>query len=175
MSAIHFQATPYQLRGRLILRLPDEASKQLSSRGQVAVQAVSNGYEFVTVLEPDGEWGHWMNLTDEIIRQAALRADTAVTLTVTPTKQWPEPTIPDDVATALEQAPQKVIDKWHDITPMARWEWIRWIQATKNPATRAIRIEKTIAKLNGKHRRPCCFNLAACTDMELAKNGRLID
>jgi hypothetical protein len=58
---------------------------------------------------------------------------------------------------------------------MARWEWVRWIGATTSTDTRAIRIEKTVSKLNGKHRRPCCFNLAACTDMELSKSGRLIE
>ena len=24
-------------------------------------------------------------------------------------------------------------DAWEDITPMARWEWVRWVQATSNP------------------------------------------
>ena len=37
------------------------------------------------------------------------------------------------------------------------------------------RIEKTISKLDGEHRRPCCFNLAACTDPELSRSGKLID
>jgi hypothetical protein len=58
---------------------------------------------------------------------------------------------------------------------MARWEWIRWVNETRNMETRALRIEKTISKLNGKHRRPCCFNLAACTDPELSRGGRLMD
>jgi hypothetical protein len=34
-----------------------------------------------------------------------------------------------------------------DITPLARWDWIRWIGATRNPDTRAIRIEKALSKL----------------------------
>jgi hypothetical protein len=29
--------------------------------------------------------------------------------------------------------------------------------------------------MNSGKRRPCCFNLAACTDPDLSKNGKLID
>ena len=54
-----------------------------------------------------------------------------------------------------------------------RWEWVRWVNETRSPATRAVRIEKTVSKLAGKHRRPCCFNLAACTDPELSRSARL--
>jgi uncharacterized protein YdeI (YjbR/CyaY-like superfamily) len=81
--------------------------------------------------------------------------------------------VPQDFAKALAAAPLRVKDKWKDITPMARWEWIRWVNSTGNMDTRAVRIEKSVSKLNGKHRRPCCFNLAACTDPELSKSGRL--
>jgi len=94
---------------------------------------------------------------------------------LTVTKDWPEPEIPEDFAKALKMASEKVKEKWQDITPMARWEWIRWVNATGSMDTRAKRIEVSISKLNGKHRRPCCFNLAACTDPELSKSGRLID
>ena len=94
---------------------------------------------------------------------------------MTVTKNWPEPKLPKDIADALLTAPQKVKDKWQDITPMARWEWVRWVNATANEDTRGVRIAKTVSKLAGTHRRPCCFNLAACTDPHLAKNGRLIN
>jgi hypothetical protein len=64
---------------------------------------------------------------------------------------------------------------WKDITPMARWEWVRWINATKNPDTRKRRVEVGISKLRSGKRRPCCFDLAACTDPDLSKNGKLVD
>jgi hypothetical protein len=172
---ITFTAVPYVVKTQLILRLPETASKQLSSRGQIAVTGVIKGQEFQTVLEPDGYWGHWMRIDKKLQASARIAADQEVTVTLVQTKNWPEPTLPGDVAAALARAPQKVNDKWQDITPMARWEWVRWIGATTSTDTRAIRIEKTVSKLNGKHRRPCCFNLAACTDMELSKSGRLIE
>ena len=171
--AVKFAAEPLTVRGQVLLRLPEAASKQMSSRGQVAVTGTINGHEFRTVLEPDGYWGHFIKFDESLQNLAG--ATEIIEIEITPTKDWPEPVIPKDIADALADAPQKVKDKWQDITPMARWEWIRWVNSTANAATRAIRIEKTISKLNGKHRRPCCFNLAACTDPDLAKNARLAD
>ena len=60
------------------------------------------------------------------------------------------------------------------ITPMARWEWVRWVNATKNPDTRKRRVEVSISKMSHGKRRPCCFDLASCTDPELSKNGKLV-
>ena len=97
-----------------------------------------------------------------------------MTLEVEPTKDWPEPDIPEDFQTALGDAPE-IASLWKDITPMARWEWVRWITATKNPETRKRRVEVGISKLRSGKRRPCCFDLAACTDPDLSKNGKLIE
>lgn len=172
---IHCDVVLYTLKGQVIGRLPEVASKALPSRSQVAVVGTINGHEFTTVLEPDGNWGHWLRMDDALQQMADAHSGDTVTLELTPTKDWPEPQVPNDLKNALAAAPQKVKEKWPDITPMARWEWIRWVGATSNVETRDVRIEKTISKLNGKHRRPCCFNLAACTDPELSKSGRLIE
>jgi hypothetical protein len=80
-----------------------------------------------------------------------------------------------DLAAALAGAPQKIQNLWNEITPMARWEWVRWVNATKNPDTRTRRVEVSISKMQGGKRRPCCFNLSACTDPDLSKNGRLLE
>jgi uncharacterized protein YdeI (YjbR/CyaY-like superfamily) len=97
-----------------------------------------------------------------------------VTLEIEPSNDWPEPTIPKNFQVALADA-SDISELWNDITPMARWEWVRWINATKNPDTRKRRINVGISKLRSGKRRPCCFDLAACTDPDLAKNGTLID
>ena len=173
-QTIRFDAPLSLVKEWTILRLPEAASRQLSSRGQVAVTGTINGHELQAVLEPDGYWGHWLRIDDTLQAATGLSAGDTAVLEIHPTKIWPEPVVPKDFADALGQAPQKVKEKWQDITPMARWEWIRWVNATSNNDTRAIRIEKSISKLNGKYRRPCCFNLAACTEPYVAKNARLI-
>ncbi len=171
---IHFQAVLYTVKEQAILRLPASESDQLPSRGQVAVVGKINEYEFKTVLEPDGNWGHWMRVDDDMQNLAHITSGDMVSVELTATKDWPEPQLPDDFVTAFTAAPD-VHTLWNSITPMARYEWIRWINATGNADTRRRRIEVTVAKLRSGKRRPCCFNLAACTDPQLSRNGRLID
>ncbi len=172
---IRFEAELYNLKSQTILRLPEAESLKLPSRGQVAVVGKINGHDFATVLEPDGRWGHFVKVPKDVQKSAGVAAGDIASLELTVTKDWPEPDVPKDFAAALKTAPEKVKEKWQDITPMARWEWVRWVNATGSTDTRAKRVEVSISKLNGKHRRPCCFNLAACTDPELSKSGRLIE
>ena len=174
-ATIRFDATLYALDKRTVLRLPEEASRQLPSRGQVAVQGTINGRGFETVLEPDGSSGHWMNVDGRLQKAASLRAGDTATLEVEPLGTWPEPKVPPDLEAAMASAPQKIRDLWREITPMARWEWVRWVNATQNPDTRRRRVEVTISKMKSGKRRPCCFNLSACTDPDLSRNGRLLE
>jgi hypothetical protein len=172
---IKFKSPLYTIGKWTILRLPENASNKLPSRGQVMVKGTINGHDLQKVLEPDGRWGHWFKVDARLQKTIGAAAGDTVNIEIEPSKDWPEPDIPKDFADALKIAPQKVKDKWKDITPMARWEWIRWMNATLSQETRAVRIEKTVSKLNGKHRRPCCFNLAACTDPDLSKSSRLME
>jgi hypothetical protein len=171
--AIRFDATLYTIDKSTVLRLPEKASGKLPSRGQVAVRGTISGHGFQTVLEPDGNSGHWMRIDGKLQRTAALSAGDTATIEIETLKDWPEPNVPQDLETALAAAPQKIQDLWKGITPMARWEWVRWVNATQNPDTRKRRVEVSISKMKSGKRRPCCFNLAACTDPNLSKNSRL--
>jgi Domain of unknown function (DUF1905)/Bacteriocin-protection, YdeI or OmpD-Associated len=173
VPSIRFDATLYMIDNSTILRLPGDASESLPSRGQVAVQGTINGHKFRTVLEPDGSGGHWMKVEEELQHTAGSRAGDTARLEIEPTRDWPEPNVPRDLEAALAKAPQKIEEMWMDLTPMARWEWVRWVNATNNADTRERRIEVSISKMNSGKRRPCCFNLSACTDPQLARSGRL--
>lgn len=172
-KTITFSATTEVLGDRPILRLPQEASDELPSRGQVAVSGQVAGADFTTVLEPDGRKGHWISLDDALWSHLGEAEGTAVDVTVTPSKEWPEVTVPDDLASALEAAGD-LDEVWQSLTPMARWEWVRWIKATRSSDTRARRVDVAISKLENGKRRPCCFDLSSCTDPELSKSGKLI-
>jgi hypothetical protein len=175
MSTVRFGATLSRIDESTIVRLPEKASGKLPSRGQVAVEGAINGVGFQTVLEPDGNSGHWMRIDGKLQQAAALRVGDTVRVELEPLGEWPEPTVPRDLETALAAAPQKIRDMWNDITPMARWEWVRWVNATKNPETRTRRVEVSISKMKSGKRRPCCFDLASCTDPNLSRNGKLIE
>jgi hypothetical protein len=116
-----------------------------------------------------------MRVDDTLQHAAGISAGDTAAIDIEVTKGWPEPSVPQDLATALAAAPQKIQDLWDEITPMARWEWVRWVNATNNPDTRTRRVEVSISKMKSGKRRPCCFNLAACTDPDLSKNGRLLE
>jgi hypothetical protein len=58
---------------------------------------------------------------------------------------------------------------------MARWEWVRWVNATGNADTRERRIAVSMSKLESGKRRPCCFNLASCTDPGVSRSGKLVE
>lgn len=64
--------------------------------------------------------------------------------------------LPPDLKKALLTTPASV-EAWEDITPLARNEFICWIEDAKKPETRAHRIERTRNELTEGKRRPCCW------------------
>lgn len=46
---------------------------------------------------------------------------------------------------------------WRDITPLARNEWICWVESAKLIETRQRRIKRAANELAEGKRRPCCW------------------
>lgn len=49
------------------------------------------------------------------------------------------------------------LDAWKDITPLARNEFICWVEDAKQQKTRERRIRRTREELEEGMRRPCCW------------------
>ncbi len=168
MSIINFEATLFrpdpsvELGSEPLLTLPKSASAKLPSRGMTMVQGAINGFRFRAALEPDGKGSHWFRVGKTLREGAKADIGDTVTLAIEPTKEWPEPKVPVDFNKALKANPQ-AHTLWGDITPQARWDWIRWIGAAKQEKTRERRIEVACSKLKAGMRRPCCFNRTECT------------
>jgi uncharacterized protein YdeI (YjbR/CyaY-like superfamily) len=64
--------------------------------------------------------------------------------------------IPADLRKALIED-GTAIDCWNDITPLARNEWICWVESAKMFETRARRVERVCSELLEGMRRPCCW------------------
>lgn len=64
--------------------------------------------------------------------------------------------LPDDFADALRLDPD-ALATWRDITPLARNEWICWIQSARKEETRRKRILWGCSNLRDGKRRPCCW------------------
>ncbi len=64
--------------------------------------------------------------------------------------------LPADLREALMADPE-VLALWESITPLARNEFICWVEDAKQLKTRRHRIERTSEELLEGKRRPCCW------------------
>ncbi len=179
MQAISFETKLYKIGDWTILRLPENASEKLPTRGMLMVKGTVNGEPFKALLEPDGRYGpglkpsHWFSPDKKLLNDAKAWVGDTVKVSLEPTKEWIEPEVPTDFKKALSASP-KAQDLWNDITPLARWDWIRWIRAVKTAETRKKHIEVALDKLNKGMRRPCCFNRNLCSEPLVSKNWVLL-
>ncbi len=64
--------------------------------------------------------------------------------------------LPPDLKKALS-SDAKALAAWEDITPLARNEWICWVEFVKRAETRAEHITRVPKELKQGKRRPCCW------------------
>ena len=76
-------------------------------------------------------------------------------------------TLPADLRGAL-LANSTALAAWKDITPLARNEFICWVNDAKQEKTRERRIRRTQEELEEGMRRPCCW--PGCTHRD--RNGK---
>src|SRR5215475_14970279 len=124
MSTIRFQAKLTAIGSQTIVKLPKAASSSLRSRGMNLVEGTIDGHAFQAPLEPDGKGSHWFKVGDAMLKAAGAAVGDRVSIAIEPVSQWPEPDIPADLRRALASDP-KAGGAWTDITPLARWDWIR--------------------------------------------------
>ncbi len=172
MDKISFKAKLYEINKWRILRFPKQYSEGLPSRGMVMIQGTINDIYFETALEPDGMGSHWFRVSDALSESIKADIGDTVSLIIEPMKAWLEPEIPLDLEGALKAA--GLMEQWHAITTKARWEWIRWIRFTHNPATAEKRIEVACSMLGAGKKRPCCFDQSRCTVAAVSKGGILL-
>ena len=64
--------------------------------------------------------------------------------------------VPEDLRSLLV-ADMAALEKWEDITPLARNEWLCWVEDAKQLETRHRRLDRVRADLKEGKRRPCCW------------------
>lgn len=136
------------------------------------VAGTANGSVFAVPLEPDGTGGHWFELDEELKQVLNVTEGMVIDVELEAIKEWPEPPVADDIVRALAQN-QSAKALWDKVTPLARWDWVRWINSTGNAQTRQKRIEVACSKLRAGTRRPCCFNRSMSCVPQVSKNGVL--
>ena len=64
--------------------------------------------------------------------------------------------LPDDLK-ALLVGDAETLRLWGTLTPLARNEWICWVEDAKKSETRATRMRRVGEDLKAGKRRPCCW------------------
>lgn len=105
-----------------------------------------------TALDRSSRWKEFGILTD-----VSLFMYRAADLSESAGKEL-EPRLPADLRNVLAAAPRaKAL--WLDLTPIARRDFISWIDSAKQPETRKRRVESLPSRLAAGKRRPCCFSV----------------
>ena len=68
--------------------------------------------------------------------------------------------VPTDFRTAPAATPMAKA-QWNDLTPIARRDFISWIDSAKQAETRRRRIDKACSMLAAGKRRPCCYSIVS--------------
>lgn len=174
MKPYRFNGQIQNVNGHHIIRLPEDISQSLPSRGMVMAQLQVHDLEFVIPLEPDGQGGHWFELDSETLENLDLTLSTCETLafSIEAQKDWTSPALAQDIHQAFVH--HHVLKTWTTLTPKAQWQWVRWIRFTKNPDTRLKRIMTACSMLSSGKKRPCCFDQTRCTVTDVSKSGVLL-
>ena len=64
--------------------------------------------------------------------------------------------LPDDMEKALT-ADSQILERWNNLTPIQRNEWICWVTIVKKAETRVEHVDRMIEELKEGKRQPCCW------------------
>ncbi|WP_414648966.1 YdeI/OmpD-associated family protein [Dokdonella sp.] len=64
--------------------------------------------------------------------------------------------VPEDLRSILVED-GAALERWEDITPLARNEWICWVEDAVKAETRQRRLSRLQEDLKDGKRRPCCW------------------
>lgn len=149
-------ATPKNARWSFLV-LPPAASAKLPTRSMIGVEGRFAGQAFRATLEPDGQGSHWLKVPSALRASANVEIGAMVPLQIVAATTQPEARVPADLRKALATAPDARA-QWASLTPVARRDWIQWLDSAKKAETRARRIVSSLDMLACGKRRVCCFD-----------------
>ena len=152
-AVVRFKAALVRVGSAVSLEIPKAAGAQLS--GMSRLEGIINGHPFRARLEAAAAGGYALRVNQAMLKGAKAKPGDTVQLAVLGPE--PDPVAPADLqrAFASDRAAEAF---WDDLTVECRRDYLRWIDATENPETRARRIRRTVEQLSEGKRRPCCVN-----------------
>ena len=130
------------------IQVPDEIVEAMGAGKRPPVAVTVNGYTYRTTVAPMGG-SYWIPLAAEHREAAGVQADQQVDVSIDLDTEPREVPLPDDLATAMDDAVRAAFDA---LAYSHRKEWVRWVEEAKKPETRAARITKTVESLRAGKR-----------------------
>ena len=136
-----------------VLSIPHAVGRRLA--GMESAEGTINGHPFRATLDRAASGSCAIRVNQAMLRGADARIGDTAQLAIL----GPEPklAVPADLRAAMAASePAKAL--WKDMSDIARRDYVRWVETTNNPETRARRIKRTVEQLAEGKRRPCCVN-----------------
>jgi hypothetical protein len=136
-----------------VLTIPDAVGREVEH--MACAEGTINGHPFRATLERTASGRCALRVNRAMLRGADAGVGDTVQLAIL----GPEPKLelPPDLRAAMA-ATGAAMALWDDLSDIARRDYVRWVEATKNPQTRAHRVTRTVEQLAEGKRRPCCVN-----------------
>lgn len=130
-----------------ILRCVDVPAwvSQAFGTGRVAVRGRVHGVDFQSTLAPRGEGLHRLFIHSRVYRRLGVDCGDLVEIELARDAN-PEPTLPEDLARALE-ADREAREAFDGLSAARRREIVGYLEAAKRPDTRARRVQEMAERL----------------------------
>lgn len=152
-EVLRFSAVIVERDGKTSLEIPANISTKLSDMPKV--EGMINGHPFRAAISL-GDRGVFLRVNSAMLRGAGVVVGDKAELAILGPE--PDPVPPSDLQSEFDMSPEAV-ENWNTLTTLGKRDWLRWINDTKNPETRARRIARTIEQLSEGKRRACCINV----------------
>ena len=151
-SKYPFRARLYKLGVNRVVDVPAEISKALGGGGFIPVEGWIAGAAIRSTLVPRGGGRHRLFVHSRIWKAQKIERGDFVEVLLTRVEAPIEPPLPEDIALALHMTKGAAV-AFRQITSALRREFITWVQAAKQPETRARRIQKALPVLIARARK----------------------
>lgn len=135
------------------VEIPPATANEL--RGVETAEGTINGHPFRAALEAAGGLRS-IRVNAAMLRGAAAEVGDVVEFAILGPEG--ELVVAPDLRGAIV-ASAAAAALWSELSEGARRIYVRWVDATNDPQTRARRVRRTVEQLAEGKRRPCCVNL----------------
>lgn len=146
MATLSFSAVVERLPGDelwTILIMPFDVEQVFGTSGSVRVRGTLNGVPFRRSIHPRGDGRHFMMLNRQMREEAGMEVGEPVQVVLEQDTGERTVEVPPDLAKALD-ADAAIGEVYARLAHSRRFEFVRWLNQTKNPETRQRRIARIL-------------------------------